>query len=278
MSPRIYAVLVLYKLTPAESSAWQSLQTLAEAMPELCLPSLLVFDNSPQPQHLGASALSAEYISDPANTGLTAAYNTALQRAVGGGFEWLLLLDQDTTLTAEYWSDLLATLPSLPSDVAAVVPQLMEDGVAHSPTQLLRLTHKPVQTAGLLPQPVTAYNSAAVLRVSALQTTGGFDDRFPMEYADHALFAGLQHKGYALWLLAAQVPHTLSTAQHLAAVSPARYAAMLSAEWRYHQAFSTGREKLWYRVRKLKDVLRRGLKPGGVRLALLEARALFGLL
>lgn len=278
MSAIVYAVLVRYKLPLAESPAWQSLQLLAQALPEGCVPHLLMFDNSPQPQHPGASTFPVEYISNPANTGLTPAYNAACKRAVEGGFQWLLLLDQDTTLTAGYWSELTATLPSLPASVAAVMPQLIENGRTHSPTRLPRLTHRPVHSTGLLPYPVTAYNSAAVLRVSALEALGGFDERFPMEYADHALFAGLQHKGYNMWIMAAQLPHALSTAQPLATVSPARYAAMLRAEWRYHQAFSTVRERLWYRARKLKDVLRRGLQPGGAELARLELRALFGLL
>ena len=43
-----------------------------------------------------------------ANGGLAAGYNYALARAEEAGYGWLLLLDQDTTLTHDFFAELIA--------------------------------------------------------------------------------------------------------------------------------------------------------------------------
>ena len=53
------------------------------------------------------------YVHDPSNGGLASAYNYALARAESEEREWLLLLDQDTSLTAEFISELVETSESL---------------------------------------------------------------------------------------------------------------------------------------------------------------------
>ena len=78
------------------------LQTLREE-PRLSQKfSLLLYDNSPEPQTPLPSSLPVTYEHDASNRGLAYAYNYALKRAAELQIEWLLLLDQDTGVTREY--------------------------------------------------------------------------------------------------------------------------------------------------------------------------------
>ncbi len=97
----ILSVIVLYNCELAQSLSFSSLLQIVNANPELAKHlSLILYDNSPQPQsHATSAGFPTCYIHDPSNGGLAAAYNFALARAESEEREWLLLLDQDTTLT-----------------------------------------------------------------------------------------------------------------------------------------------------------------------------------
>src|ERR1700722_11755188 len=100
---RILAIVVLYKQAPAESHALSSFFRILNERPQMAGHfSLVVYDNSPH-SHEVADTFPVDYVHDPSNGGLAAAYNYALGRAEGAGYEWLLLLDQDTTLTSEFF-------------------------------------------------------------------------------------------------------------------------------------------------------------------------------
>lgn len=46
-----------------------------------------------------------------------------------------------------------------------------------------------------------AFNSGAVVRVSAIREMGGFATEFPLDYLDQATFAELQERGGRVFLL-----------------------------------------------------------------------------
>ncbi len=106
---KLQAVVVIYKLEIAASKTIASLHSLGR-QPGLEI-SLLIYDNSPSPQtceHPIANLFPVTYVHDPQNGGLAPAYNRALQMAEANGAEWLLLLDQDTVLSADYFEPSLA--------------------------------------------------------------------------------------------------------------------------------------------------------------------------
>src|SRR5687768_2304439 len=104
--PSILAVLVLYQTSALQSPTLASLcQAVAQCGVERRF-ELLIYDNSASPSPLPAIPIPLTYLHDPANGGLVAAYNTALQLAQRGRNEWLLLLDQDTVLTGDYLNTL----------------------------------------------------------------------------------------------------------------------------------------------------------------------------
>jgi GT2 family glycosyltransferase len=271
----VYAVLVLYGLSPEESPAFQSLCHVLRSACSGSTPfhALLLYDNSPSAHPLPESlpvGLPVRYRHDPTNPGLARPYQMALANAQAEGTPWLLLLDQDTVVTVAWLTEMLAVMWSQQGDgcVAAIVPRLLQDGVPLSPHSPMWHRGRPMDyTEGIKPPPLKVFNSGALLRVAALTACGGFPQEFPLDYLDHAVFHALEQRGGQIYLLAAPLEHQLS-GKHLNVVeefghSP-RLQATAAAESRFYRRFGTPYEKLRHTLQRGHWVLRLLLaaKPG----------------
>ncbi|HEY3987713.1 MAG TPA: glycosyltransferase [Acidobacteriaceae bacterium] len=221
--------------------------------------SLLVYDNSPAPHELPTStALDIHYIHNAENAGLAGAYNTALKRASADGSTWLLLLDQDTRLSPEYLAEMLDVSASVAGEpeIGAIVPKLWAGTRLYSPDapflwqmrqQFSDLNHAvDVNVTGMVAQPLTAYNSGAALRVSALEQIGGFPEDFWLDYLDHAVFQQLQLQGYRLWVMRTVLQQNMSH-MDLDAVPMSRHWSVLAAQTRFVLKFGSASDRLFFR-------------------------------
>jgi GT2 family glycosyltransferase len=218
---RILAVAALYRQEPNGSHALSSFRRILQANPHLAPNfSLVIYDNSPERQEAPAD-FPMDYVHDPANGGLAGAYNYALARAEQGGYEWLLLLDQDTTLTSEFFTELFACADTLRAQdkVAAIVPKLMVQGTIQSPAehfidymrhQFSRSLRTLSQEVGVQPGRISAYNSGSTLSVRVLRSLGGFPKEFWLDYLDHAVFHALCAGGYQVYVLRSVLTHELA--------------------------------------------------------------------
>lgn len=279
MEPIITAVLVLYRMRLGESRCFQTLVQSLQSTGCASQVTLFVYDNS-----LDTGAVAADgfpgtllYQHDPTNGGVAAAYNAGLDEARRNGSPWLLLLDQDTELTLEYFEELLSATHTVPERVVAIIPRLLQDGVTHSPQHLPRLSHRPLDrtAAGLLHVEVTAFNSGAALRVAALQ---GFPTRYWLDFLDHAVFHTLQAAGGRVWLLQAALEHHLSTEQLGIDASVARYRNVLLAERDFYREYGSASDRVFYHLRRGKQTVGQLLKVPDKQFALLSLRAALGLL
>jgi GT2 family glycosyltransferase len=218
---RILAVATLYKQSPTESQALSSFFAILHQHPQMCGHfSVVIYDNSPNDQAVTPSE-NIDYMHDPSNQGLAAAYNYALERARESGCTWLLLLDQDTTVTLEFLTELIACARSLEdlNRVAAIVPKLVAAGTVHSPAEhfidyIRHQFKRSLKTldgeVGLQPRRVSAYNSGATLSVPVLESIGGFPKEYWLDYLDHAVFDTLSTAGYQVYVLHARLEHQLA--------------------------------------------------------------------
>ncbi len=272
----VTAVLVLYRMTTEESPCFRSLRDLLQETPfdGFCL---LLYDNSPDASEAPAFPAPLLYRHDPTNGGVAAAYKTGLNEARANGSEWLLLLDQDTTLTAGYMDELRTTLPTVPGEVVAVVPRLVEGDQTLSPQFLPRLSHRalPENMTGVLRETVSAFNSGACLRVSALTR---FPDNYRMDFLDHVTFHQLQANGGRLYLTRARLEHSLSTHQLAGEESLRRYRIMLWAERDFYREYGSITVRIFYHLRRIKQTAGHLIKVPDKRFARLSAQAAFGLL
>jgi len=220
----ILSVIVLYNRELSQSQSVSSLLQILKENPGWATHfSLVLYDNSPQPQsHTFLADFPIHYVHDPSNGGLARAYNHALERAASDEREWLLLLDQDTSLTPEFISELVATSEAVHSrrEVAAIIPKLQVKGKIESPSddffdQMRRQFEEPQpvmnqDVVGVQQQRLCSYNSGSALRVAALQSIGGFPAEFWLDFLDHAVFHALYSKGYRVYVMRATLPHDAS--------------------------------------------------------------------
>ena len=258
--PRIQAVVVLYNMHFEASPTCMALQAAFLTQPDFAdSVDLFLADNSKQPQTLPPS-FCGTYLHDGSNPGLARRYNQALKRATETGAEWLLLFDQDTKPTPEYLSELLQvslTLEAQP-EVAIVVPKLVMDGrimSPHGPRYRGQAHPVGLETYGVFPGALRAFNSGALLRVSALQAIGGFPEEYWLDYLDHATFHRLQERGLQVFVMHAVLEHELSDARPNQPQNPVRLANRLRAEERFYAEHGSQGERLQHRFDLIRQVI-----------------------
>jgi GT2 family glycosyltransferase len=257
----ILVVIVLYKRAPSESQSFCSLIQILDANRDLAQHfSLIVYDNSPKRQNFEESVnFPFLYKHDPTNAGLPAAYNFALAHAQEKQHQWLLLLDQDTTPTCGFLTELLASTISLSAqqEVASIVPKLLVAGEIFSPAahfidqvrhQYRRSNHAVSRDmVGVQQKRLVAYNSGATLRVSALLSIGGFPDEFWLDYLDHAVFHALSVRGYCMYIMRTEIEHESSQAT-LSSVPVWRQRNVLMAQTLFAKQTGNFFDRLLYRI------------------------------
>jgi GT2 family glycosyltransferase len=200
--------------------------------------SILLYDNTPGGQDPGELPAHVRYKADPDNGGLAKAYNYALDIADQEGFDWLLTLDQDTALPADFLCKLCATIKLVAptTEVAAIVPHIFGDGIVISPSiprkRWLEWKHFPDDFGGISMEKLTlAVNSASTLRVSALRTIGGYDPRYWMDFSDVLLFYRLQSRNLRVFIAGdIRVEHEASVSDLMNRTTPGRYESIHQAE------------------------------------------------
>ena len=271
--PRVQAVVVLYKTTVQASATMHSLREIFAAQPATAERfNVLLYDNSPEPSGLknqgedlaiaGSTAeIVSEYRHDPANGGLAKAYGYALEQAVKSGLDWLLLLDQDTTLTARFFVELLEAIEANPpAHVCGIVPRQVREGVLLSP-RIVRAGRELPVADGVASERLIVFNSAACLRVKTLASIGGFPQEFPLDYLDHVVFHRLQAAGGRLLVLPVSIEHQLSVKNLAEEMSLERYQGLLAAEWGYIREVKPKGGALVQRLRLLQRALSQSKMP-----------------
>jgi GT2 family glycosyltransferase len=194
--------------------------------------SFLIYDNSP----LGNSADLPPgwiYVSDPTNKGLPAAYNYALSLAKHAEAEWLLLLDQDSCLPKNFMENLQSEIASCHhlTEIAAIIPLVFSNKRQVSPfLPKLGFDCPYTHSRSITSRWIAAINSATSIRMSFLESIGGFSTDFWLDYLDHWLFRKIYDNGRSVFVGAMEVEHSLSVANFNRGLELSRYKNVLAAE------------------------------------------------
>ena len=234
---KVMVVIVLYRIAPKESPAFKSVMAARQAFgPDAGDVRVLLWDNSPMAGAGEALPERVAYFGDESNSGLATAYNRALEWAQLHGAEWLLTLDQDTAVPAEFFEKMAAAAveSSRYSGIGAVVPQIAAGGKQLSPNWFqfgaIPRWYRSGYT-GVPAEPVFAFNSGAMLRVDALKQVGGYDLRFWLDDSDAMIFSKLHEHGKRVYIAGdIQVEHEFSMKDMQGRMSPVRYRNALLAE------------------------------------------------
>lgn len=186
-SAKILPVVVLYKTQLEEQAAYKTLLNSRE------WDEFVVYDNSPEEYlHCEITDKRAIYIRDVHNGGLPKAYNTALKIAEKNGYEWLLLLDQDTVFGNEITRDYISSVESC-NDIDIIAPRLITfSDKPFSPCKLNLFTGKSIvpnlHSGKEKLSKATPVNSGTCIRVSLLNSIGGYDERRKLDFVDYSLY------------------------------------------------------------------------------------------
>jgi GT2 family glycosyltransferase len=238
----LLAVIVLYKMKPAESMAFRSLEAAAAALGrEQHRIQVLLYDNTPGARAPDLLPEGVRYEAAMRNAGLAAAYNRALSIARSQRCTWLLTLDQDTTLPVDYLCRIGRFAAGLQSDqrIAAIVPHLSDSGQPLSPlsVKFWGTSFLPKNFTGIPGGETRAFNSAALFRVSALEQIGGFDPRFWLDFVDVNVYRQLHLHGNKVFVAGEiEVEHELSVV-HRGSLATDRFRNLLQAESAFYDLY-----------------------------------------
>lgn len=196
---KVLPVIVLYKTKLNGSQSVCSL--LAQNIGVLGIDKIFVYDNSPvaSPQQPGTDAAAVEviYHHDRQNSGVSRAYNTAARYASEQGYDWLLLLDQDTLLpdgALERYRDAMLLHPQLPLFAPVLKTQ---QGAICSPCEYR--FHR-----GFSPKEVhrgladfrhwAPINSCMMVSTEKLLEVGGYNERAFLDFSDFQFIERLRKK------------------------------------------------------------------------------------
>jgi GT2 family glycosyltransferase len=238
---RIFAVVVLYGQRPSASVTVASLARALKGSSADC--AVLLYDNSLEPEAASETMPAGfRYEAAATNRGLLGAYEAALDRARVEGYDWLLTLDQDTALPADFFSAIEPGLHAARENprIATIVPHLAEGERLLSPAYvgLSRTKPMPASFAGVPAREARAFNSAALLRVAALDAIGGFDPYFWLDHLDSWLHHQLYVHGWRMYVLdSVHLEHHFSLLNYRDRVSLDHLRNFLAAESAYFDLY-----------------------------------------
>ncbi|MFC6169210.1 glycosyltransferase [Loigolactobacillus jiayinensis] len=235
---QLTAVIVFYQTELQTAATLQSLARSSGPATQKLLAQthFVLYDNSPQP-HItkGLDWLpDFEYYHDSRNLGIATAYNFGLKEARKNKSQFLWLLDQDTSLTADFISKLWQRVIQSSTE-QAIVPQIKAAGVLMSPRDI-RSPFKVVPVAAGQQRHVLAINSAALIQVDFLNQLGGFSLDFQLDFLDNWLFYQLEQQQGSVQVLPSVLQHELSV-MNTQQIKMPRYRSIITAEWRYYHNY-----------------------------------------
>lgn len=178
---QLLIVIVLFERKPEQSTAYSSIHDVARTSG--VFPEVFLYDNSSNPSPVSSEKIT--YRHDPLNPGVSKAYNTASVFAENNRKSWMLLLDQDTGVTAEFFEKLQVAIRAHPETVA-FVPRLKDQQGVVSPFYFAFGGGKRINPGPsfLSLRNHRFANSGLTVKLSAFQAVGGYDLDTPLDFSD----------------------------------------------------------------------------------------------
>jgi rhamnosyltransferase len=239
------------------------MDNLAKVRPQV--EGLVVVDNGSPAQALiplqtAAKELDFELIQNQVNLGLAAALNVGVRWARSQGFRYVVLFDQDSTVTEGFCAAMVAQYKSHPQcdKVAIVTPSQVERSIGRARGHVFAKDGSPL----------IAITSGSLMPVEIFDRCGWFQEDLIIDCVDHEYCFRARSKGYTL----AECPQAVllvavgSTVSHQAfglTISARHYSAkrryyitrnrlvMIQRFWKQHPAWC---------CRTLQDIVQDAIK------------------
>jgi GT2 family glycosyltransferase len=233
----------------------RSLESILDDNPTLLSSiEILVWDNSPEKLEDIGVPFPCRYKHSTRNRGVAGAYNEALKLAVALKCPWLLLLDQDTRLPANFLSRMLQYSFELQAnlDVASIGPSIWVKSRHMFPRRVRfnRTEACDPSFVGVNSEEYTTANSGVLMRVAALQEIGGYNENFSLEFSDVYVFHQLHRIDKRMWIAGdIRLDHEIAIADYGGAMTPQRYRSFVIAEDAFISLYKSKMENIAQTVR-----------------------------
>lgn len=183
---KIFAVIVTYNIDLKHCKSYQTL------LANTSLP-FLIYENSAIPMNQQYKGKQIYYQHNPNNGGVSAAYNAGAKIAKKRGYDYMLLLDEDTSFEASFIDKLREAHTAHPQAVVLAPRMVYQGSKPFSPVRLGMFApqaFKPEQAC----YPLGKYapvNSGACIQVETFFKNGGYNEDIKLDFADFDFFGRL---------------------------------------------------------------------------------------
>ena len=185
-------------------------KTICETIKAAKTKPILIIDNASTDDTISAiSTLSdtgIEIISMPENVGVAKAYNIGIQHALQQGRDWLFILDQDSACSTdclELLDETAEYLTEKGEKTVAVCPTVKSSNfpdIIHHPYHWNNWNFEPIPDNGIQLVPIdSTITSGTLYSVKALNSVGGFREKYFIDFVDHECHLRLRKAGWSLW-------------------------------------------------------------------------------
>ncbi|MBC7914108.1 MAG: hypothetical protein H7Y07_08295 [Pyrinomonadaceae bacterium] len=187
---RILVLLPVYKQNYILSPAYQSILNnfrAVKARSELDL-AISIYDNSPlaSENKVVVEGLPIFYYHDSDNPGVSKAYNYGYQQAKKLDFDWVLLMDQDTTLTGFGLMEYIKSIKMYP-EILIHAPILKSGQLIISPSKYkfrrgfaLKNIKPGIKRLG----EIVPLNSGMCIKLSVFESVNGYNEKICLDFSD----------------------------------------------------------------------------------------------
>lgn len=198
MRKRKFFIIVLYNCKLTNSISYISITKSLQLTNQTAY--LFIYDNSKTNQSIDDVNWSVwsgiNYIHDPNNSGLSIAYNTGVDYAKQLGFEWVVLLDQDTDFRYDFVEKIDLAINNNPSIYLFAPLIKLKTGVSFSPSRyrFKRSVSTKVAPGVRFLKKYVPINSGLVINVIAFENVGGYLNEIKLDFADFQFIEKFREK------------------------------------------------------------------------------------
>lgn len=211
---KIMVVLVIYEQHLEDSPAFNSLHAALKPFDKTS--SVFIYDNSAESQLFREKNWdSITYVHDSSNGGVSKAYNNAFEKASAIGKEWLLFTDQDTIFPEHFFIQCLEAI-NKNTHTKIFIPIVKDERGIVSPFRFtlgkgMRAHNVKPGTTSLLRW--NFINSGLLISTKLFKKSGGYDERFQLDFTDLSFHKRLTHHVYQMHIVDVCCKHSLSSNQ-----------------------------------------------------------------
>lgn len=216
MNKEILPIVVLYKKHLPEAD---SINSILDGDIQGLISDIYVYDNTPRgqenalPENGCYRGRNVIYVQDPANSGVSIAYNSGLKKAAELGYKYVLILDQDTYFPSESLSVYKKAVEDFPN-INLYVPSLItKKGEFCSP--LKYALHRGFVIGQLDPgiyslDTYSPINSGMLLNVGVALSCGGYNNNVYLDFSDFQFIERLKKVSSNFYLIPLSLQQDLS--------------------------------------------------------------------